>query len=164
MPTFNSFSGLNKYIQDNIKYALQDDVARKVKSIIDEFALQNQINAYNPTDYQRTYEFFKSLTIGDVEKIDGGYSIEIYYDSQKIGSYITNSGWNQHADIYGNASWNGKSIPEWIPYWIEYGTNGSLWDREPANIISSSMMIIQQQKEHLKRLIGYLKTKGFVIK
>lgn len=94
-------------------------------------------DAYIPqgeNHYDHTFELLNSVTVGEIKVGYKYMTFEIYMDTEKIGSYVTKSKkeWNQHASV------DPVDVSEYIPLWIEEGTEGSLHDKEGVHYMEQS--------------------------
>lgn len=161
MPTFKNPNSLFKYVERNIPFIL-NQIAKEVETILKDYIMQNLYQAYTPKEYARTYDFVNSVTVGTVKKINNGYSIEIYYDTDKIRQAIVqDSDWNQHMSVDGSETWNGVKINELIPYFIEHGTEGSKWDRDGLFAMENTVKQLEMTKYHVSKMMELLKKRGF---
>lgn len=164
MPDFKDLKSLYKYVEKDISYSL-GIIAEKVRQLLREYIEKELYQSYTPTDYQRTRDFINSLDIKEVKKVGDFYSVEIFFNTGLIHSNeVENSGWNQHMDVYGNSNWYGASIPEWMPYFIEWGTHNSLWDRDGLHSMDAINKYVKQTDFHLKEIEKILKSKGYNVK
>ncbi len=158
MPSFGSTQDLQKHIQQitltKIKSYLMNIVANVLKDYVNELVYE----ANDPSDYERTYELLNSITISDFKKVGNTYKIKVFFDNDKINTYITNDGeWNKHADIYGN------SVADELPYYLEYGTNGSLHDKKPARFTQKTYEYFINTNRHIIELKNRLKQQGIIV-
>jgi hypothetical protein len=158
MPDFrvNNISDLKKvfqYIEKQTLNAMQDDVARMVYDIVQEYLLST-VYANDQSMYERTYQVLRALSIGKAQKQGNTISVEIYIDSDKIEPILVDGGWNKHASM------DASPFNEYLPYVLEYGANSPYYDTPAFEYMKQSREEILQQQLHIKKLIGYLKTKG----
>ena len=82
--TFKNWDELLKYCENNIVISLET-IGEEVKKI-----LRNNVQKlwyernYEPTHYTRTYELIDSITVSKARKIDNGYEVVVYFDTDKI--------------------------------------------------------------------------------
>jgi hypothetical protein len=161
--SFDSLSALMKYIENEVIYSL-GLVAEDIRKIISEYVDKEVYQAHKPFEYTRTYELLNSLDISDI-KINGNtYSFDIFFNPDKIGMYDTGDKWNQHKSVYGYETWHGLDINELIPWFIENGTEGSLWDRDGIHSMEYIKERLEKTNEHLKKIVKVLKAKGYDVK
>ena len=159
IPPFNNYDDLFKYIEKSVHESLIP-TADVVLNMVKKFIWENMYEAYSPNYYMRTYEFVNSISI----KIKDNKTVEIYYDVKKIHAYEDNNNfWNQHM------GWNKKKdghetydTSTMIPIWIERGTTGSMWDREPLGAMQS---VLNNENNAiqlvLRKLCVYLNKQGY---
>lgn len=160
MAQHTTWEGVFKEIKTVVAKALQDDVARTIRDTIQKYILET-VYAETPIMYERTFEFLRALTIGKVQIFGNNISVEVYIDSDKIIPY-TNDGedWNKHA------SFDGTPYNEELPWLLEKGTQ--LPTRTPYitpafQYMSKSKTEIEDRQLHLKKIEGFLKSKGINI-
>lgn len=170
--TFKNFKDMFKYIEKNV-VDVMDDVGEEVKKIIEKYIMENVYKNYSPTHYSRTFEYLDSLSISDIQKEKNGYSITLFFDTDKIHPYYPDKpgNWSSHMSITSVAQsprskgyGGGNDKSEMIPYWIEFGVTGSLWDREGAYPVQFTKNELYQTKKHVKKLKELLEKKGFKVK
>lgn len=96
-------------------------VADKVALNLTDYVNKKWYGNFSPTEYQRTYEFLKSITVLEAHVApDGSMEAEVYFDVNKISPHIREKGLNAHA------SFKGKDESDKIPTWIEFGNKNIL--------------------------------------
>lgn len=158
--TFNTISQLMKHLENEVVFSL-GVVAEDVRKILRDYVQKATYESYDPFEYQRTYELLNCLDISDIKKVGNTYSFEIFFNSDKINMYDVDGFWNQHKSVFGYESWNGMKINELVPWFIENGTNGSVWDREGIYSIEYITNLLQKTHKHLKIIKNILKQKGY---
>lgn len=170
MATFNikttaDLKRMLQYAERHMKFALEE-VAKIVEEEIKDYIKHNLYDAYSPTHYTRTYDYINSLTVGKVKKEGSGYTIEIFFDTDKIYPQPPDGvgRWSRHSSItsYNNGG-SGDDVSDMIPIWIEYGTSGSLWDRDGIYSMENTKKIMEQTKYHLHEIKKVLEKRGFKI-
>lgn len=162
--TFKNLDGLFKYVEKNLRLTL-NDVALLVEKEMKEYIMKKLYQSYNPKEYHRSYDYINSLTVGKVVQVGTSFNVEVYFDPKKIKQEeVHDSAWNRHMSVDGNTEWNGTPINELIPYFIEYGTNGSLWDREGINVTTETIRELEDTKKHLEVIKNVLKQRGINVK
>ena len=100
-------------------------------------------NAYQPVKYERTEQFYDSLTISDMKISMDNFEISIFFDPAKL---VTNTALGQHVE------------PEKVPYYIEYGWANNGRGGEGAFIIESTIqelksgLLVKIFEKHLRSL------------
>lgn len=118
----------------SIDHQIREVCTRVVQKHIQERVYDTYTpDASNPLSYDRTFELYNSVSVGNVNIGTKYVTFEIFMDTEQIGAYVTEGEqWNQHASV------RDEDVSEMIPYWIENGTEGSLWDRAPADYMEQS--------------------------
>lgn len=164
MTTFKNINQLNAYLNKQLESVLLQ-VGQEVKKIIEGYIQDRLYDSYQPFQYSRTYDFLNSLTVKKPYPLNGGYAVEVYFDTDKIRQAIVeDSKWNQHMSYDGSDTWNGVKVNKLIPYFMEYGVEGSLWDRDGIYAVRDTIVTLEETKLHVKELGKLLKQKGFSIK
>jgi hypothetical protein len=157
---FNNLDALYKYLENDIVFSL-GMVAEDIKKILRDYIEENVYKAYSPYEYDRTYELLNCLDISPIKKIGDIYSFSIFFNTDKIGMYNTDDRWNQHKSVFGYETWHGMPINELIPWFIENGTENSVWDRKGIYSIEYVKERLEKTDEHLKMIKKILKSKGY---
>lgn len=159
MPDFKNTNSLFEYIKQQVIKGMQDDVARHVRDTVQKYLLSTvYANPHNL--YERTAEVLRALTIDKVETNGDEVSVRIYIDADKI---IPRSGpdgmWGIHQ------SFDGSSYNEQLPFLLEYGNKkpNPYYNTPSFEYMQLSIDELKQTKEHMHKLIGYLKTKGIKV-
>lgn len=126
---------------DSLQSQLKGDILGAINGTIANLCtqvVQDNVRAkgYIPndnTDYDRTWELLNSVTVGNLTVGYKYATFEVFMDTEKIGSYVTEGNdWNQHASV------DPIDVSEYIPLWVEEGTSGSLYDREGGHYMEFS--------------------------
>lgn len=152
MPTFNNFRDFRKYIEKNIKNALQDDVARSVYNTLQKFVLERVYNLYSPEEYERTYELLRAIRISPVKQDGSNFEVKIYFEPEDM----------YHTSVYGSQKL-GIEAGERV-YIAEWVNDGWTWNRPKADFMEYAWRELDSLKPHIVAFIGYMKTKGVVIR
>jgi hypothetical protein len=130
---FKTISEVQIHLKTSITDAIQNQLTEMCIKVVQDYIRKNVYEAYTPNQesYDRTFELLNSVTVGNINVGTKYATFEIYMDTEKIGAHIRSGvheygGWNAHADVFD------LDMSEYIPMWVEEGTSGSLWDREPA--------------------------------
>lgn len=154
MKQFNNFKQLEVYLEKQVKIALDECAEQTLEKL--KFHVENRLyDAWTPKQYERTMELLNCISKTSVAKVYGSYVCKIFYDTIKIHPYIRDGVWNSHSDIYG------ENTSEYIPLWIEYGVDGSLYDREGIYAIEDTFEWIS--REYNRMFKDSLKYKGISI-
>lgn len=130
---FKTVTALHSHLKDSLLDSIQLQITKLCIEVVQDYIRKNVYEQYSPDpdSYDRTMELLNSVTVGNIKAGIKYITFDIFMDTEKINPRIRNgshgySGWNAHADVYD------IDVSEYIPLWIEEGTEGSLWDREPA--------------------------------
>jgi len=91
MSTFNNLNELSKYLdsvngqqsvfnQDSIKRALQSEIERLQKYLIEE--INKHLMSYKPKEYQRTGSWLESIRVNPIKRIGNEFSISITFGDE----------------------------------------------------------------------------------
>ncbi len=168
--TTNDLKKVLKYAERHVKFALEE-VAKVVEKEIKNYIMVNLYNKYEPKYYTRTYNYINSLSVKKAKKVDNGYVVEIFFDTDKImplppdGDGENGLGrWSRHSSItsYLNGG-SGDDMSDMIPLWMEYGVVGSLWDRDGIYSIENNIAIMKKTKYHLDEIKKVLESRGIKV-
>lgn len=146
MPECRTVSEINDYITLFVARVIQDiadevreDVYRDVRSQYNHSIMMQNRKSNDYYRYNHTFDVLESICQPKVIMSKGMLEVEIYYDPDKIKPLNTGeeSMWNSHMDVNGNDTWNGMSIPELIPIWMELGTTNGLAPRDGWGIMEA---------------------------
>jgi hypothetical protein len=158
---FKTVSSLQNHLKDSVMEAIQGKVTELCIEVVKDYIQRNVYDKYrpDPDTYDRTFELLNSVTVGNLNLGTKYATFEIFMDTEKINAHIRNGshgylGWNSHADVYD------LDMSEYIPLWIEEGTEGSLWDREPAHYMYDSWVDLSGG-ELAKALADSLRRQGW---
>lgn len=139
---FSNVSALNQYIANAINDVIEDisdEIEVELRDKVRDAYLSSQSNKGDYFKYTPTYEFLNSITKARAKLKDkNSISIEIYFDPSKMTpEFRDDEYWNAHMGFSGEVDnvWNGMSVPELLPYWIEYGTSRGMFPREGADSV-----------------------------
>lgn len=113
---------LNKIIakKDIQMQAIADKVCKKTADKLREILYECWYATYTPTVYKRSFDFINSITGEVVKNKRGNYSINVFFDEDKINVVEQSGGWNSHMGF------NGERFIEGLIYSIDSGMRGSL--------------------------------------
>lgn len=144
---FKTVSALQHHLKQSILEAIENKIIDICIKVAKKHIEERVYEAYVPQGdlaYDRTFELLNSVTVGNLNVGAKYVTFEIYMDTEKINPYVRNhfghNGWNAHADVYG------IDVSEYIPLWIEEGTNGSLFDREGAHYMEQTYFELDNGK------------------
>ncbi|MED3976192.1 hypothetical protein P4639_22600 [Priestia megaterium] len=140
MKKFKTVSAVQAQMKQSIIMAVETRIREVATRVVKQYIQKNVYEAYIPqgeSAYDRTFELLNSVTVGNLVVGSKHVSFEIYMDTNVMTPQIRNGvfgygGWNAHADV------NSIDVSEYIPQWIEEGTEGSLHDREGAHYMEDA--------------------------
>jgi hypothetical protein len=156
--TVSSLSELNKIIELAIIQNIQK-IGEEIKGVLRHFVQENWYNrSYEPQQYERTFQLIDSLTVSPV-KINGNeYSVQIYYDTDKILPMdgTSDKPWTRHKSIV-------TQTPSgvYLPLWIEEGQDSSIFSFEGVHPVQDTIDWVEEDKYLLNRMKELLEKKGF---
>lgn len=120
---------LHNLIENILKKALQE-IANKTR---DELKGNLMNDWYNRPDYKpnfevyiRTMQLYDSITAEAVKKNNGGLSVNVFFDLNKIHPYLSDKGFNAHMSLNGMSDYMGHPIAWWLIRWIDQGVSPRL--------------------------------------
>lgn len=147
---------LQDYLNNKLIKAMDkvgDTALKHMKDFVDQ-QMQERVSNQSGL-YDRTYEYLLSI-----EKIkayldsDGSVKVIIHYNTDNIQSYIilpTTGLWNKHADFEGN------SVANLIPLFLEMGTDNPYYSHEPVGgIINLKEWVEDNFRYELKKELNKL--------
>lgn len=154
---FNNYKQLEKYMNkmiiDGLEYC-----AWRAESMLKQLLKERLYDFYEPSMYDRTFELLNSITHGNIIKLNNNtYYIEVFYDTDKIRSYPRKENglytykWGQHT------SFQNEDVSEWIPTWIESGTNNKYYSHKGTKSMEDTKKWISNEYNRLFRLALKLK-------
>lgn len=137
--TVTSMDELRDKILTPAVQKISAEFAEQVKREMQNNILDSVYRAYKPKNYNRTYEFYNSVTIYQSNIYNGKIQqYRIGFDKNKMRPRIVRGSWNIHADVYGkNQSAN-------IPRWLDEGTSNGLFERDGANFIDKTADFVKE--------------------
>lgn len=153
MPECRSVDELNSYVRLYVLRVIQDiadevredvykDVRQEYNDSIRRISLSNKDEYFQ---YEHTFDVLESISQPKAKLVGKTIEVEIYYDSSKITPFLNkNNYWNSHMDIIQQTTWNGASIPEMIPVWLERGTESGLAPREGWGIMEKWCQMLKR--------------------
>lgn len=157
---FKTISSLQVQLKNDILDSLRNKISEICMRVVKDYLLKNVYHSYIPQgdySYDRTYELMDSVSVGNFKLGYKYATFEIFMDTSKINPYETSgTDWNQHADV------DGDDMSEYIPMWIEEGTEGGLWERKGAHYMQDSF--VQLSNELPSMLERALKNEGWDVK
>lgn len=165
--TFNNLKELQKYLEKHVELNISK-IGEEVKSILRKFILDDLYKEYTPTMYDRTNQFLEAVEVKPVKKTGNTFSVEIFINPDKIYPEVRPYGeWSAHASSlgknYGDTSYGGKSISEWLIYWLETGDNSSIFSRGKIGMIENTREWIKDDNYIYNTMKARLEQAGFTI-
>ena len=153
-------SSLQAYLKESIVDGIENEVKSIAMRTIRRYIHQNVYQRYSPAEggYERTYELVDSITLGNINVGTKYITFDVFMDTSKINPYEQKS-WNAHA----NADYT-QDTSDYIPLWIEEGTDGSLWDRDGAYYMQDSVRELDDRREIKFALYFALRRQGWEVK
>lgn len=151
MPTFESLSSMQRYIEKATIASLEYEVANVVEETIRKY-LYNNFYAYQPKVYQRTFEFFNSLTKSRVVKNGDEYEVQVYFDTDKI-----------HANPQTGQHYDGEDISEYIPWMAEDGVIQPFQSNHRGGFVQDAFTELESLNIHINALKEALREKGITV-
>lgn len=134
---FKTVSSLQAQLKESIRNAIHSRLYSICMEVVQKQIYERVYRAYTPSDgeygYERTFELLNSVDISDVTMGTKHARFEVYMNTDKINPYGGKS-WNQHMSTDGH----NMDASDYIPLWVEEGTNNSLWDRNGAHYMQQS--------------------------
>ena len=151
----NQINQLMKKIQKETENALVKDVGREIFSVMKQYMLEDIYSSYSPEVYERTYKLLNSLTVSPVISKGNIISIKIYVPNKALRD-------EEHRMLYSVPELNlqegeDPTLSEVLQI-LEGGYNKY---RPATDVIDKTYETLVASGIVLKRLMGYLKTKGF---
>lgn len=154
MPTIRRLSELDNILKSKLERAVEQ--CGKIAEIkLHNMVMDRLYNSYNPIQYDRNHNFLDSITLVPILN-KNGITVMLHYDTDKIHASMVKDNWNRHMDV------NGNDVSEYIPMWLEFGTEGSLWDRE--GIYSMIEVEVYMISNYKRILYQELKKQGLNVK
>ena len=157
---FSNPSELEYYIKTMLRVSM-DEVAIIVEETIRKYLYDN-FYSYTPKVYDRTYEFFNSITRTRTVQNGNNYEVQVYFDTDKITPH-----YETKDDTYPkHVSINGDDVSEWIPILAEEAKiyPKKLGGEERGHFVEDSMNELQITKKHINALAKLLQAKGITVK
>lgn len=155
MPQFNNLESALRYLKKNVKVGIKQVIENKIEGILKQYILDNQYD-WTPKDYVRTYQYINCLTLGKVIETSQGFSVELYFDTDKIipDEAPEGSSWNRHMDIDKN------DIKEYLPLWLEEGTKNPIFSHGGNHAIKNTIDYCEENGIHIRELSKILRDNG----
>ena len=149
---FSNKEQLKKYLEkiaiDGLRYC-----AGRAEIMLKRLLKKRLYDAYDQSMYDRTYELLNSISHSEVIKENNNsYYVEIYYDTDEIRSYprkedgLFSYKWGQHT------SFDGEDTSEWIPLWIEEGTDNQYYSHKGTHSIEDTKEWLSKEYNRLFRI------------
>jgi hypothetical protein len=159
---FDTLSSIYKYLESEV-IINTSKIAKEIADVLKNYVRLNWYNDHSPSQYQRTMDILNSISITDVKKNRNGYSVKIFFDDSKINMIEYDGLFNAHMGIYGETSYQGMSLPQWVVYWMNYGQNSPIYSYEGVGFLEDVIEWNKDDKYHINRMQELLENKGFDI-
>ena len=163
---FNNLKELQKYLEKHVELNIAK-IGEEVKGVLRKFILDDLYGSYTPTMYDRTNQFLEAVEVKPVKKSGNTFQVEIFINPDKIQPEVRPYGeWSAHAsslgENYGDTSYGGKSISEWLIEWLEYGNN-SPFSRGKIGMIENTREWIRDDNYIYNTMKARLEQAGFTV-
>lgn len=138
---FVNVKALNKYVIKAINDILEDisfDIELELRHKVREAYISDRSRDDDPEYYTPTFDFLNSISRAKPVPKNGVINIEVYFDPKKMPPEMRNDElWNAHMGMSGQYEnvYNGMSVSELLPFWIEYGTKKGLFQRKGTDSV-----------------------------
>ena len=155
---FTTVSQLQKHLKSTISTS---NIEQLVKTTIKEYIHSNVYQAYVPSGenaYDRTYDLINAVDLFEIKTGTKHHTFEVYVNPDLIHAQVMEgTEWNKHASMPNSQAYD---VSEYIPLWIEEGTEGSLWDRNGAYFAEEANWDLGRGRL-VKELAGVLRNAGY---
>ena len=156
MPDFRDFKSLEKYLQRELQNNL-NEIIKEIKEDVKEYIMENLYNAYDPNQYERSFEFLESVSVYKARQTESGISAIVYFDTDKINAVGMSGRFNQHMSV------DGKDVSDYIPQWLEEGTQArrnNIFPRDGIYSMENVKKDWELNGKHVKKLQQLFRNKG----
>lgn len=166
IPEFRTIKELNVYIEKTYLTQFLAKIGNEVKSVLQNFILNDLYGSYTPLEYTRTMDFLNACEVKPVKKVGNSYEVEVFINPDKFGtdSDVEGNGWLHHTSSLGqyrgDTEYGGKSIGEWLVYWFETSDNSSPYSREGIGMFEKTREWIRDDDYIRVRLKELFESKG----
>lgn len=137
--TVTSMDELRDKILTPAVQKISAEFAEQIKREMQNNILDSVYRSYKPKNYNRTYEFYNSVTIYEGNIYRGKIQqYRIGFDKNKMRPRIVERNWNIHADI------NGRTQSANIARWLDEGTSSGLFTRDGAHFIEETSQFVKE--------------------
>ena len=162
MKTFSNWKDLEKYLKSIIEQELQK-LGEEIKK-----ALKQELKAkfygragyhqnQDSTDwYDRTWQLLECITLSPTNINGNEYSVRVYYDTNKMTTFVTEDKWSTHQSII-----DGRDFREALPEVIEFGNPSPLYGWKGFNIVGDLTDRLIDDKVVLQWFVSALEKRGF---
>lgn len=141
MTTFNGINSYMNHLKSNFRDVMKNELSENNNKLMEVAKKRMVYDSYNPTEYQRTYEFLYANKSVVLKK--GGKS-QIYMQTYTPTTYeYMPSG---HRSWIDNSNQNSN-----MPFFIQYGNNSSLYSYIGRNYYDFAYTLIKSQLKSVIR-------------
>ena len=169
MATFTDWDQLTNHLNKELLKTLPK-IAGRISRTLKKYVSDNWYKSSKPQMYERTMDVLNSITVGEVAQEGGNYTIEIFFDTDKIVRKTSTfevpgnlPRFHHHMDIRGNTTYGGASIAEWVVSWMNYGQGSSLHSYGGSEFLEDTMKFTEQDRTDAKVLKQALKGNGIEV-
>lgn len=98
-----SINALKTELLGDVKSAVRAEVFLTARKVLIDAINKNVYQKPEGTDYVRTGDFLNAVRVKDIEESGTMVSFTVWVDGSLLRPVVTSYGWNQHADLDGNA-------------------------------------------------------------
>lgn len=161
---FKTVSSLQQHLKSSLLKSVEDRLIKICIDVVQQSIQRNVYDVYTPKGdyaYDRTFDLLSAVTVANIVMGTKYLTFEVHMDTEKINPQIRSSTdsnvWNAHASV------EEMDVSEYIPLWIEEGTNGSLWDRDGAHYMESAYVDLSGGRL-AQELVVALRRQGWDVK
>ena len=132
---FKSIKELTDYLNNCLVKAM-DGVGEKALKHMKNY-VKKEFEKVEPSIYERTYEYLNSIDRFEAWiHSDGSIRTEIYYNADLINPYLASNDFGRGTEYASGQNWNwhasfdNEDMSEYIPLFLEYGTNNPYYSHD----------------------------------
>lgn len=160
---FKSVSALQGALKNSLVEAIENKIIDYCIKVARKNIQARVYDTYTPQGenaYDRTFDLLNSVSVGNFTIGTKFLKFDVFMDADKITPRVRDAfdsgAWNAHASV------DPIDVSEYIPLWIEEGTNGSLWDRDGAFYMEATHFELDDVRT-ARELADYLRREGWDI-
>lgn len=156
--TFDNLGALLKDIGENILTSNLEIIGEEIKQKLRDNVDKLWYSTFTPYQYERTFEYINSISVSKAKRIENGYEVVIFFDTDKINPYPPPAPgkWSKHQSIT-----NAQDVSEMIPIWIEEGQNSPIYSYAGAEPVGVTKEQLEEEKFLQKRMMELLIAQGY---